>query len=462
MTNESLQSYANTKECDPYSLAISDPLNYSVIRNFGNPEISPTMDPFTGYPSILGRIHNQGALDLRVNTNSTPVSAFPGYEGYVLAMKLERDTSLTASVIVMTDNIYEYLQGVILAEYLHNAPGNSSKGVRVYNLPDQSNYTIISQLSGFPLLDLPTELVSIITCYNPCQWLLVNKKLNKLLNPYKYTDPKVKKLKYLITNKLGDRLDRKDYRDLDAVIKGVQSGQIDDQEVCYRIRAGAESLMKVILDKWLSSMTVADILRKVPDLYPAYQDYILDRLLTIIPNLPESDINAIRRLPIIARLGSMDILYPAGLEVHEIDELILKSDNVNIKILTSEILLDNPNFDIDKEFYIDRLLSAISEREVVGWRASHTDFIRWFYSNISRVPRSPRDNEFVAILNKLPILADFEFVYKSIISLLESEYLTRESYLALETIIVTNIRKYGYPHDISDTLLNTIQSRLID
>jgi hypothetical protein len=496
MSNDTFVSYENLKGYDAYYFPIANPLQYSLRTELIEPISSGGPPSPNGFPEQLQvpqpggfpgqELLNQfslfgfpASLELssqnsfkraleadivntitKVEHLSTPHQVDLNHKGYVLGMEREAD-NLFVNLEVVTNNLDEYLQGVILAEYLYNPPGISTKGIRLYS-PETQDYLIISQLSGFRLLELPIELVNIIANYNPYQWLCVNKLLNKLSNPYKYTNNKVKEIEQVLIEK---RLQINNLRDLDSIVNGVKSGHINcDVLSCY-LRPGTESLMKAVLDKWLNTISIIDILRGVSRLSKAFRQYILNKLIPIIPTLPESDLWIIRRLPIISELGRMDVLYPSGLETYEIELLIRDSRSEDLKTLTNEILNNNSKFDIDKDFYLDTLLSIIEEGfyegEIDEWTANRMNFLKWLYSNMARIPRSHRDNRFVDLLFLLlPDIGDYELVYTCLSSLVyHSSHLDIRSYHEIDIKLSRRIVIYGYPEEMLEPILDTVRNK---
>lgn len=429
-----LPLYAKYKS-QSYHIAVSDPLSYRSEPN--------TRELYGEIPKIID--------------SSTP------YEGYVLGVDKEGNKFIT----VLTHNLQEYIQGLLLADHIMRSSLKTSPSIRLYLAPNYVDYVMINQLSGFPLFSLPLELVSIITGYNACEWLSVNKRLKQLANSMKYVGERAINNKWRLSSSIQRKLRRKDYSDIDAIINGVNYGSIEIGSLLKYLHKGTEKLIDAISKKLLQTDdSLLDLTGYLSNASSEFLDHFLPLITPQIMNASSDVLTNIKRNPIIVDLMTRGILYP---EINNMDDLSnLLSARISMDkliVLTDRVMNGTSGINIPEVRYLSMLIYYLIDQTrededeydisyVPGGR--YMKFIRWLYANVYRVPIELYDS-LVSLLYQIRITYDSTFAYNAITQLLTSDNLSRQSYERLQDIVDKGMEDYGFPDEFEP-----IQDRLID
>lgn len=382
---------------------------------------------------------------------------------------------------IVTENMEEYLAGLFLIDMLVT----KSKSVTSFSLyyTPYSQSLLVSAISEFPLLELPPEVLLIITDHYPCDWINVNKFLNELVQRNKYLDPRADpegrmasiiyglqrnkepaivyiknratqdelyELYNIISNRVNEEVVTNAILDRAISLVGVIKFMEDARS---KIRLGAEPIRR-ILSQYSDQLYFAEAyMFRHAGSYKnhADQSYIALSFLNRLEAASYDDYNNLD----LGRL-SEDLAV-------EVLEDIMKN---NGELLRTAV---NPATGTRKEgfqehvrfkYNIPKFINRIADDLNFFRTSPRYRFIRALYSVLNKVPDGPYMIKLSNILPSLSILADVEFVHTSISTVVGSQFLTGKELSDLESIITNGYRRYGFFRKMFEPLEVAIKSHL--
>lgn len=431
---DNLSSYDNNPSDISYNVAISNPLYYKL-------PVDHTIQMKRELPEA---VYGNNIID-----------------GYLVS--ISKRTSMFVGISITTDNLSEYFSGMLLAEYVLNDKLERYPCIRLYQYNRNSDYSVVSRLNGFSILSLPKEIINLIVEYNPTQWLFVNKDLNRLSDQLKYTDPILNnsKVKARAIEGIRKQLLRKNYKNVNAILRGVQANRLDLTYLSKYLTRRTESLLKATVNRDNIYYIAIDNIA-IKDASTEFIDYVVELLKPEIPNLSVSQIQVLNSSSIMVDLMDRDILYFDVWDRQALEQLIptLSSDKL---ILLTKTAMKTPlklhaiSFDSYLGVLFTLFLNSPSQSYLTD---VHMKFVRWLCSNIDDSYQLHLSS-IVDLLYRSSIVPDINLVYDTISSLLEYQ-LTPQSLSKLEDLILEGIDKYGFPADMFEQLQLRIESLLED
>lgn len=373
------------------------------------------------------------------------------YDEYMISISGDKDKF--KGITILTDNLLEYLEGILLAEFLLNEQQlNDSVVLDQYEytrLYYKGQYLPISRLNGFPILALPIGLINNIIRYSSCDWLLVSKEFNNITNPIKYTDPILDKpeVNQVALDRVEYELRTEDQSNIISIINGVKAGKLKIAKFSEYI--DNEELISVIIDKLMQDIGILNIVTDdsiVDKASEKFIDYLLQIFVPYIPILSDDQRTLIEQSAIMVDLLDRNIMRYKEWNTIRITILIRNiSSNRLIKLTT--IAMEHPErlSVSSSSSFLDILFNVhLRDNNALMIVKNHMEFIRWLYSVL--------DNQYinyiedlVELYDGLKIHGDLEFIYTSTTKLLQYN-LSVENLELLRGIIDFGISSYGFSY----------------
>lgn len=436
-------------------------------------------------------------IDLRDHPFASDVSLIRNQPG-VLHLFVAKEgtidsTSLTISIV--TSNLSEYLAGVLFLDRLLTRDVSSTT-FGIFMSPNITDFIIFNALSGFPLMNLPNELVNQITSYYPCDWTQVSKDLYHLVNPKILSDPRVSaKTKWNIAENIlkQDIINDTDIEKLVEYARHIPLIELShapdiNSFILHLSPSGNPSLIRVMdaLTNRIISLYSLDRLINFFrwDRNAEYANYIIDNYSD---DIYFSDIKIETKQPMIfTKLLLNRFILPSSISFTDLSSINNISDN-DLLAITREIVSNrgvftksdiNPltgtrrigyqekSVTIDLVEYIASLVTYLSSSKYsfqsgFGINMDHYPrTVRQLYANLDFVPDAPYYDKLALLLRQTIVSADITFFETALVGLLNSKYITLNTLRTYtdKYFPETGITKYGYTDDYVKELITRIKA----
>lgn len=391
-----------------------------------------------------------------------------GANGYAITMpglfSRIRSYNILTLLIVVTDNMEEYLVGLLLLD-MWITKSESVTNFRIYDAPDYENYLLVSTISEFPLLELPPEVILIIAGYYSCDWLSVSKLTSELASPRKYLDPRVGILS--IFKQIQNNIEHKE--STSAIINYIENST--KPRDMYTL-SGSLRWNKQVMDAMTKKLfiinpkflTDTEFHKKVSveywrHLLAKYSDivYFADPpMILIVPQIHteiaiEGLLDRLNVFDPVEALGISRILgVDQGLQIRLLEDIV-SNNGILRRTATNPVTgTTKANFqEIEAVMEVNLIINKIINTSHTKISTQSKDIppyrvLRWIYANIPRLPEDVYFGSLARMLSTLTILPDVNFTHTAIANLLNTNQMQKIELRNLELAIDKGYRAYGF------------------
>jgi hypothetical protein len=360
---------------------------------------------------------------------------------------------------ILTDDLSDYLAGILFADRIFT----KSTSVSTFGIAGIAGTTEVLRFSSadnFSLMSLPSELISQITSYYPCDWLRVSRELNEYVKDISITDfrPNVASKQRRILTLMERYLSRLVMKSIVEVIGNI--GHVDNlTPLATFIREGMDPIAHTITNRVIKIGNLTDFVQRTRT-FGTYKLFVVQHYSNYL-NLTAITDTYVRTLLMICNiiplsLDQINLKNLSDAEIIALSETVLKNYSDKLSYITKVAdLLISPH---QNEGELLPYWEGMPDKRSYG--EAHLRFTRWVLNNINIFPDGPHINSIiVAFDNSMFLTGDQEVVAKVVQLVVNSIHITTEHLTILEHVILKP--HTGYDIKFETEMLDLIRTHRI-